>query len=446
MIPDLSGLVVALSTGKYARIAIQIADSDLPQASEIAGILQTALPESNVSVLGDSVTDCCLDEISAEHYGSDCIVKLGHSCWFASQRMPAYFLGNYAVSSFDMSRALRKVRQENDSSPIVIFVDSSDQLEYLISQADFRSDQRLFVCVSPAVSYPGSNKLMIDRFRAFPFSSIAIRSVAVWTERNSPEIPRVAGRLVFRLVGERYKEMLNHREVRLLVDDPTSVFLVPREGTLYSRLINRFGTRSGRVLTCFSALSDESKSNYPELLRRYRGVESVKNSSVIGIVVMHSAASSELFRVRDILSRFLRSAGKEVHMFSVSKLDGVKLGNFPEIECFVIMNCPESDYFESDDLEASCVSPFEALVAMESLDWSDHIITDYDEMLSRMVMDLPPRTPRTPRSRPSRINRDPPLSVNGGRKLEPAKIEMGLRGIPSRYVSEPLAKPEESEG
>ena len=123
-------------------------------------------------------------------------------------------------------------------------------------------------------------------------------------------------------------------------------------------------------------------------------------------------------------------------MFSVNKADGCKFGNFPEIDCFVIMACPESEYFESDDLVATCVSPFEALVAMESLDWSDHVITDYDEMLARMVTEPPPRTPRTPRVRRSH-QQSQIESDQKPNRLPPAKIEMGLRGIPSRYVSEP---------
>ena len=217
----------------------------------------------------------------------------------------------------------------------------------------------------------------------------------------------------------------------MTVDHPDSSFVTTREDSLYLRLVNRFGTTPGRVFC-----SPEMRaSNYKELLRRYRGVEAVKNASSIGLVVTHCAASEELFKVRDLLTIFLRAAGKEVFMFSVGKADGVKLGNFLGIDCFVIMACPESEYFESDDLMADCVSPFEALVAVESLDWSDHVITDYDEMLGRMLMEPPPRTPRTPRRKPAGSAAIPASQLE--KKLAPARIENGLRGVPSRYISEP---------
>jgi diphthamide synthase subunit DPH2 len=205
------------------------------------------------------------------------------------------------------------------------------------------------------------------------------------------------------------------------------------DSSLFPRLINRFGTSPCRVSTLTSE-EDKQATNYKELLRRYRGVESVKFASVIGIVVSHCAASRELFQVRDVLASFLRAAGKEIYFFTMSRPDGVKLGNFPEIETFIIMTCPETPYYESSDLMADCVGPYEALVAMDAMEWSDYIVTDYDEMLAKMVSDPPPRTPRTPRQgRRRTVIFEDPNKV----KLPPVKIQMGLRGIPSRYVSEP---------
>jgi diphthamide synthase subunit DPH2 len=230
----------------------------------------------------------------------------------------------------------------------------------------------------------------------------------------------------------------DHRELSLYLDNPSTRFVCTGAGSLFSRLVNRFGTQKGRVSSCDPSASMQTDSNYIELLRRYRGVEAVKNASCVGLVVTHCAASDELFRVRDLLSLFLRSQGKDVFMFSVNKADGVKLGNFVDIDCFVIMSCPESEYFESNDLMADCVSPFEALVAMESLDWGDYVITDYDEMLSKMVVEPAPRTPRTPRRKLDKSSSE--TTQKEKTKIPPAKIEMGLRGIPSRYVSEPAGQ------
>lgn len=432
---DLSDLVCALKAANYRRVAVQVRDDELASALDLIAFLQAQLPNSLVSLLGDSVTDCCLDEVAAEHYGSDCIVKLGHSCWFASQRIVAYFITKSSVSGQELCETYLAARRENPEGPIVVFVDSMKDLDELRKQ-DPALLSELYICLSPCVSYPGSNKPAINWFNVGPFSSVGTLAIARFSQEARREYPRVAGRLLFKYGGQGVcEQLLDPRVVARLVDTFSTTFILNRSDSLYNRVINRFGTRPGRVITCPSAGQPvPAGSNYKELLRRYRGVEAVKDSSVIGIVVTHCAASEELFKVRDLLALFLRAAGKEVHMFSMNKAEGVKLGNFPEIECFIVMSCPESEFFESGDLMAACVSPFEALVSMESLDWSDHVITDYDEMLSRMILEPPPRTPRTPR-RKKIVKAEPvdPTSV----KLGPAKIEMGLRGIPSRYVSEP---------
>ena len=199
--------------------------------------------------------------------------------------------------------------------------------------------------------------------------------------------------------------------------------------------MQRFGTSKGRVCRVDPSSTIQEDLNFKQLIKRYSGVEAVKFASTVGIVVTHCAASRELFLVRDYLSQFLRSAGKEVHMFSMGRADGVKLGNFPEIDCFVILSCPESSYYQSDDLHADITGPFEALVAMDALEWSDYIITDYDEMLAHMITEPPPRTPRTPRRRTDRWAKN--SATQDMPQIPPAKIEMGLRGIPSRYISEP---------
>jgi diphthamide biosynthesis protein 2 len=431
---DWSGVVRALQLAQYKRIAVQVDDSKLTDSASLMNRLSSELPEAQVSLLGDSVTDCCLDETSAEHYGSDCIVKVGHCCWFASQRLVAYFVPEVSVSPEQLLSQYSVVRSENPDSAIFLFVDSAGQLLSIRSALSASSDKLVFTCLSPALSYIDSNKRPLNMAFRRPYASVGIGPVSKLYQKSQPEYPRVAGRLVFQLVDGEFRMVTDPRELDLYLDVPSTSYITTSVNSLYNRLVNRFGTRPGRVSVCSDEAVDLPKSNYKELLRRYKGVEAVKNASSVGLVVMHSAASVELFKVRDILSLFLRSLGKDVFNFSIGKPDGVKLGNFIDVDCFVIMSCPESEYFESDDLVAYCVSPFEALVAVESLDWSDHVITDYDEMLARMVMDPPPRTPRTPRRRRSM---EPDTSLNESTKLAPARIEMGLRGIPSRYVSEP---------
>jgi diphthamide biosynthesis protein 2 len=429
---DLEQLCAALRLAKYERVAVQVHDEALESAPELIKLIQSQLPDSIVSLLGDSVTQCCLDEVSAEHYGSDCIVKLGHTCWFASQRIVAYFLPTSVDNSESLVTEYTRLRNEDQNSAMVVFPQTFQEVQELVRVALVFPGPTL-VCLSPCMSYPGSGRV---NWLNMTFSSKACLPISKrWY--TSPDL-RIAGRTVYRVDPRNLSTLSpvsDHTLVSSILDTESTKFLVslPPSGSsssLFTRLVNRFATSSDRVVGCPTG---SATSNYKELLRRYKGVEAVKFANIVGIVVTHCSASRELFAVRDLLSSYLRSMGKEVHILSMGKLDGVKLGNFPEIDCFITMACPESIFFESDDLDAEWASAYEALVALELLDWSDHVITDYDEMLARMRTELPPCTPRTPRRRPDPSGGEVTMMFD---TIPPARIEMGLRGIPSRYVSE----------
>ena len=439
MTTDLSGLIKSLELAQFERVAVQVNDSRLHDSAPLISRLTESLPKAHVSLLGDSVTECCLDETSAEHYGSECIVKVGHCCWFASQRLVSYLVPDQTQSSDTLFSILESERSTHSTAAIFLFVNSLDQGRTIAERVSGTSpDGPVFICCSPIVSYPGSNKPGISWLTLKPFTSIGIKVIARHYQTHRPGYPRIVGRLVFRASQGSLNMIADKRQLDLYLDAPSTRFIAPHADSLYRRLINRFGTHVGRVVCCEDASGVGHQSNFKELLRRYRGVEAVKDASCIGLVVTHCAASEELFQVRDLLSCFLRAQGKDVFMLSVNKPEGVKLGNFTDIDCFVILSCPESEYFESDDLMADCVSAFEALVAVGSLDWSDYIITDYEEMLAKMTLDPPPRTPRTPRTLTGReANVTSRQSLGDEPKKAPAKIEMGLRGIPSRYISEP---------
>jgi diphthamide biosynthesis protein 2 len=425
---QVESIVESLKLGRFERVSIQVHDTFLEHGPELVERLQKELPNANVSLLGDSVTQCCLDEVAAEHYGCDCIVKIGHTCWFASQRMVSYFIPVESINPLRVLETVQQVRKEDQNCHILVFVNTLEEASLLHTVS-----HNVFICISPTMSYPGSNQRQPSWLLSRPLTS---RVIPLIYRRffSTCSVIKIAGRLVFPLDSSSsvpLNTIADNLSTRIVVCNTPS-------DSLFPRLVQRFGTYKNRVRQVIRSDS-VSDTNYKELLRRYRGVEAVKFASIVGIVVTHCAASRELFQVRDYLSQFLRAGGKEVHMFSMGRVDGVKLGNFPEVDCFIILSCPESVYFESNDLDAEITGPFEALVAMDALEWSDFIVTDYDDMLSKMVTEPPPRTPRTPRRRPDRwAAQDAEQSTTV--KLNPAKIEMGLRGIPSRYTSEPPNK------
>lgn len=64
------------------------------------------------------------------------------------------------------------------------------------------------------------------------------------------------------------------------------------------------------------------------------------------------------------LRRELTKAGKRVYEFVVGKITIPKLANFPEMDAFVLLGCPETTIIDSKEHLRPVVTPYEALFAI----------------------------------------------------------------------------------
>lgn len=92
--------------------------------------------------------------------------------------------------------------------------------------------------------------------------------------------------------------------------------------------------------------TNESGRSNRLLMRRYALVQKVKDADVIGILVGTLGVSSYLHLISH-LRGILNRAHKKVYTICVGKLNPAKLANFTEIECFVLVACPENSVVES---------------------------------------------------------------------------------------------------
>jgi diphthamide biosynthesis protein 2 len=83
----LGELAEEINERHYKRIALQVPDSLLPHSTIIASALSEELKKKGfgndvmVFVLGDtSYSECCVDEIAAQHVNADVVVHIGNAC------------------------------------------------------------------------------------------------------------------------------------------------------------------------------------------------------------------------------------------------------------------------------------------------------------------------------------------------------------------------------
>ncbi|KAG6839166.1 hypothetical protein C0991_005310, partial [Blastosporella zonata] len=118
------------------------------------------------------------------------------------------------------------------------------------------------------------------------------------------------------------------------------------------------------------------------LMRRYAAVQRARDADVFGILVGTLGVSSYLPLIKHLRTLLARNR-KKSYTISVGKLNPSKLANFLEIECFVLVACPENSVIEAKEFLRPIVTPFELEVALQSApNWTGRYVLNFESLLS----------------------------------------------------------------
>jgi diphthamide biosynthesis protein 2 len=82
------------------------------------------------------------------------------------------------------------------------------------------------------------------------------------------------------------------------------------------------------------------------------------------------------------LRELIAARQKKSYTVAVGKLNPAKLANFLEVECFVLVACPENTLIDSKEFLRPIVTPYELELALTSKSWSGDYILDFTALLS----------------------------------------------------------------
>uniref|UniRef100_H2Z4F6 Uncharacterized protein n=1 Tax=Ciona savignyi TaxID=51511 RepID=H2Z4F6_CIOSA len=99
-----------------------------------------------------------------------------------------------------------------------------------------------------------------------------------------------------------------------------------------------------------------------ELSKRYYLVEKLKDAGTIGILV-GTVGMAGYLRIINHLKEIISRTNRKSYTFVVGKLNPEKLANFPEIDAFVMVACPEQTYIDSSEYYKPIATPYEVEVA-----------------------------------------------------------------------------------
>lgn len=117
------------------------------------------------------------------------------------------------------------------------------------------------------------------------------------------------------------------------------------------------------------------------LQKRYYAVERARDARIVGIL-MGTLVISNFLDVVERLKSVAKYAGKKTYTISVGRLNPAKLANFPEIDVFVLVACPENSVIDFKEYYRPIVTPFEfELACLEEREWTGEYVTNFQDLL-----------------------------------------------------------------
>ncbi|GAA5906828.1 hypothetical protein JCM5296_001952 [Sporobolomyces johnsonii] len=382
-----------IDKGGYSRIGLQFADEQLHDAVPVFRALRAKLPkEKELYVLADTTYgSCCVDEVAAQHVDADFIVHYGHTCLSPTARLPVlYVLTKRSIDPVHAASSLASTSKasldEELPKAVVLLYDVGyahkahlvadalrtelgDKIPVVLSHLDKRANLRSHSA--------GSLK---GKERASPSSDAPpaaededdLNTGLDPSEPIAPPPPTTVPRAPSRYDLPEGVESI----------EECAMFWLGPESLALTNLLMTHGrcrvwsydptTRSSRL---------ESARTNRMLMRRYALVEKAKDADVIGILVGTLGVAAYLPLITH-LRKLIASHHKKSYTVAVGKLNPAKLANFIEVECFVLVACPENTMVDSKEFLRPIVTPFELELALTSKAWTGQYVLDFGELLS----------------------------------------------------------------
>ncbi|XP_067423975.1 2-(3-amino-3-carboxypropyl)histidine synthase subunit 2 isoform X2 [Emydura macquarii macquarii] len=388
----------------FRRVALQFPDELLADSAAVAAQMEAATG-SKMYILGDtSYGSCCVDEVAAAHVGAEAVVHYGPACLSPCGKVPVLHV--FGRRPLDTERCVGAFRElYPDPLSHVVVLSDVVYAHALGESRPVRGGHRFRAklgCPASPLLLPGLGSPI--RRPAMPLPgglsgmgpamgrplSLSPPPPGELERRLRPEYPHL---VVSRLAcegdpGSPPGPGLLQQFGRLVAVEAArglpgyAVFYVGAEGPALTNFLLSWNR------CCFSSFDPATGRGRHETLqvnralaRRLYLVERARDARVVGILVGTLGVAgylSVLAHLRDTLRR----AGKRSYTLAMGKLNPAKLANFPEVDVFVLVACPQNSLLDSRDFYRPVVTPYELELACNpARAWSSLYVTDFRDLL-----------------------------------------------------------------
>ncbi|KJA16045.1 hypothetical protein HYPSUDRAFT_71650 [Hypholoma sublateritium FD-334 SS-4] len=333
-------------------------DDGNPQGSGLQQGAPVAADEGapELYVLADtSYGSCCVDEVAAQHANADALVHYGHACMTLTSRLPVIYV--FGRKEIDVPHCVAALLGAYDAE-----TEDGGTGTYSETQA---------ILLTHDAAYTHAADALLSALRA----TLAIRSsqLAVLYEKiGTSSRP-----------AEELSKLTTQAPSTDVPAQKTAIFYVGGESLgLTNLLMTNAGCEVYTVDPHTGVAVRASARTNRLLMRRYAAVQKARDADVFGILVGTLGVAAYLPLIAH-LRRALAARRKKSYTISVGRLAPAKLANFLEIECFVLVACPENSLVDDKEFLRPIVTPFELEVALQSEPrWEGTYVLDFTQLLA----------------------------------------------------------------
>ncbi|PXF46870.1 2-(3-amino-3-carboxypropyl)histidine synthase subunit 2 [Gracilariopsis chorda] len=322
---------------------------------------KTSVTDINYFVLGDtSYGECCVDEVAAQHLYSNLVVHYGSACLSPTRSLPVLYVfprftfADPQAACTTFKKSMDEVLRLDTVSRVVILYDlgleccfRKDRFQIgqnCVSFASFDTEKDIHVAMPRAqnvhnVVEPASDSRGGAADKTFV-------GAHVFENGKTPEQNTAFVWYTYSLEKEDFSAMVRNAAIQLST------------GASYS--CRKF---FGISLTAEQFDSNKLIDTSRILRKRFAAVGKVESAERIGIIPGTLGVSGNV-EIIERCKTLIKQSGKRSYVILVGKPNPVKLANYPEIDVFVLVACPQNGIIDSKEYLRPIITPFELEAAI----------------------------------------------------------------------------------
>ncbi|KAI8365398.1 diphthamide biosynthesis protein 2 [Radiomyces spectabilis] len=399
---EIDRTVTGILQGDYKRVALQFPDELLADAAAVSAILRERTGKEIFILADTSYGSCCVDEVAAEHVNSDLIVHYGRSCLSPPSRLPVLYVFGQKPMNLDHCMQEFESLFPDPAVPVIIMCDV--EYSYAVESLTSKLKERYSNIIPTKIQTSSKLQTTLDKTEQRPLlrSSKSCggegcgRSCSHDLESLEEDHGHCGGHApkpslyadVNDLADEKKKGGRYFELPEGVSIEDCSIFFIGVESLTLTNIImvhNKCPVYTYDPKT--KVARKETIQVNRMLMKRYFLVQKAKDANTIGIVVGTLGVASYM-NIIEHLKKLIKNSGRKSYFFVMGKLNVAKMANFMEIDCYVLVACPENSLIDSKEFYRPIVTPFELEIALvRSKEWTGDYVLDFSKLLPQLRTD-----------------------------------------------------------